>query len=615
MSTLGSARTRHVLGCCLLFLLGAVGPSSALGEDGQSVAGLLKQAEVARSSDPAKLRQLLTELTVFKGQASPMQQDRIEYLEAYAQAFSGQYASSIEQARNLFENSSNPEIQLRAGLLIVNIQAITRQFADGMRQLELTMPLMEHVQDPEILQQGFGVAATIHNLAGQHARALEYAERILEQAPEGRTLCFAQQSRLEALFKLERLLESDAEILSAIQQCVDHRELVAANTVRITLAKKWAAAGQVDQAIDLLRWHIPEIEARSYPYLVGDARALMAELLLARGDVGAAGEHAQRVAAQREHLMGSLPLASAYRTLYQIAESEGDAALALEAYRQYAEADKAYLNEVKARELAYQTARLETEQMNQQIERLNQQNQLLKLQREVDHRSSINSRLLMALLLLVLAFIALWAFRVKRAQVSLRALTETDVLTGVATRHHFTAMCESALVQYQRDGTEAALIMFDLDHFKLINDRHGHATGDRVLSETGHACLALCRPQDVLGRLGGEEFAVFAPGMDLLAAVRFAESLRLAIMGVLAEEDEESGITASFGVVTTSVSGHDLNHLLSQADQALYKAKAEGRNRICIHDQGLNAGSGIHAQAASNEGRVGLGLQGAGIDA
>ncbi len=607
---------RQVQGWCLVLLFMLLGSGPVRGAEPGSIAELLQQAETARSSDPPRLQQLLLQLDALKGQATLGQREQMEYLEAYAQAFSGQYELSIQRARTLFEDSEDIEMRFRAGLLIANLQAITRQFADGMRQLELTMPMMEHVEDPGLRQQGFGVAAVIHNHAGQFLRALDYAESILAASPDGRTLCFARQARLESLFKLERLPEGDAEIVSAIQQCAEQGEVVAANTIRITLARKWAAEGQVDQAIELLRWHIPEMEAMNFPYLIGDARALLAELLLSRGDVGAAGEHASRVAAQRETLTGSLPLATAYRTLYDIAESRGDTMAALEAYRNYAEADKAYLNEVKARELAYQSARLETEQMNQQIERLNQQNELLQLQREVDRRSSMNSRLLATLLLLLVAFVGLWAYRVKRVQASLRALAETDALTGAANRHHFTQACERALAQHQREGTEVALIMFDLDHFKLVNDRHGHAAGDWVLREMGSVCRSLCRPQDLLGRIGGEEFAVLAPRLDLLGAVRLAENFRLAIMGMDTKGSRHDfDVTASFGVVTTSVSGHDLNRLLSHADQAMYLAKSEGRNRVCIHDGEVNVSVRPRVPGMPGAGRPMAESRDVGIDA
>ena len=163
-------------------------------------------------------------------------------------------------------------------------------------------------------------------------------------------------------------------------------------------------------------------------------------------------------------------------------------------------------------------------------------------------------------------------------------MAQTDTLTGVGNRHYFTKSSERALQEAARDGEVGALVMFDLDHFKAINDTYGHGAGDWVLKQVGKVCLAHCRKADFIGRLGGEEFAVLLRGADLAGAMRVAEECR----SKLAQLDtRESGysfvVTASFGVTSTAQSGYDLSRLLSHADQMLYRAKNEGRNRVCAY--------------------------------
>ena len=128
--------------------------------------------------------------------------------------------------------------------------------------------------------------------------------------------------------------------------------------------------------------------------------------------------------------------------MYRIAEARDDSDQALVYFRRYAEVDKAYLNEVKARELAYQIVRQETLEKSQQIQRLDSQNQLLKLQRKVEQQAAQNTRLIIVLLVLLLATIAYWAYKTKRVQMSLKHLAETDALTGICNRHHFTQLAE-----------------------------------------------------------------------------------------------------------------------------------------------------------------------------
>ena len=192
-----------------------------------------------------------------------------------------------------------------------------------------------------------------------------------------------------------------------------------------------------------------------------------------------------------------------------------------------------------------------------------------------------NTRLVVLLLLLVVAALAYWASWIRRRQQSLRRFAETDALTGVSNRHHFTQSAEQVLAQCAKSREQAALVMFDLDRFKEINDTYGHATGDWVLREVADTCRTFCRGIDYFGRLGGEEFAFLLRGCDLASATRLAEDCRVRLTRI---DTRPSGhtftVTASFGVSATASSGYGLDVLISHADRMLYRAKREGRNQV-----------------------------------
>ncbi|GAP08054.1 MAG TPA: GGDEF domain-containing protein [Anaerolinea thermolimosa] len=155
-----------------------------------------------------------------------------------------------------------------------------------------------------------------------------------------------------------------------------------------------------------------------------------------------------------------------------------------------------------------------------------------------------------------------------------------DELTGLLNRRHLMKMGARELEASHRSGLPLGVILIDLDHFKSVNDTCGHAAGDEVLRSVAECFRRGVRSVDLLGRYGGEEFAVFLPGADLEATVRVAERLResLASWSVL-KQDENLRITASFGVYAAN-SDLTIDQLLSIADQALYRAKQEGRNRV-----------------------------------
>jgi diguanylate cyclase (GGDEF)-like protein/PAS domain S-box-containing protein len=164
-----------------------------------------------------------------------------------------------------------------------------------------------------------------------------------------------------------------------------------------------------------------------------------------------------------------------------------------------------------------------------------------------------------------------------QANVELERLATLDPLTGVWNRRRFLEALEAEMERFRRYVQPVSLIMFDLDHFKAVNDRFGHGAGDKVLAETARLARENVRATDSLARLGGEEFAVLSPGSDVPRALSLSEKLRR-FMG--AHQFPLDGfITASFGVAGLEA-GMDIDQWLGRADDALYAAKRAGRNTV-----------------------------------
>ncbi|MDR7031208.1 sensor domain-containing diguanylate cyclase [Rhizobium rosettiformans] len=165
-------------------------------------------------------------------------------------------------------------------------------------------------------------------------------------------------------------------------------------------------------------------------------------------------------------------------------------------------------------------------------------------------------------------------------RVTLATLAATDALTGLMSRRSFKDEADRLISQALRHHHEVSCIMLDVDHFKSINDRFGHQTGDEVLKAVASTCKMQLRAGDLLGRLGGEEFAIILPHVGREGALATAEKLRQAVASAVI--DGPAGplsVTASFGVTATSIIAKDVDTLLSQADAAMYRAKETGRNR------------------------------------
>jgi diguanylate cyclase (GGDEF)-like protein len=167
-----------------------------------------------------------------------------------------------------------------------------------------------------------------------------------------------------------------------------------------------------------------------------------------------------------------------------------------------------------------------------------------------------------------------------------RKIAHEDALTGTMTRRAFMEECRRAIAHHARYERRAALIVFDIDHFKSINDTFGHPAGDDVLRAVAAACSAALRPSDSFGRIGGEEFAVLLPETDRAAALACAERLRAAVAGVSVDACRDRPITASFGVCSLRQEMRSEEQWVAEADAALYMAKRGGRNR-CIESETL----------------------------
>src|SRR5207244_587107 len=153
-------------------------------------------------------------------------------------------------------------------------------------------------------------------------------------------------------------------------------------------------------------------------------------------------------------------------------------------------------------------------------------------------------------------FIAFWAYKTKRSQLHFRELAQRDGLTGIFSRHHFLHSAQSALDYCRKSSRDASVVLLDLDHFKMVNDQHGHAVDDLLVRRAVSAGQAHLRSIDVFGRLGGEEFGILLPDCDPETARQRAEQFRQAIADV-ASGDGGFGfaVSASFGVTATRWSG------------------------------------------------------------
>jgi len=170
----------------------------------------------------------------------------------------------------------------------------------------------------------------------------------------------------------------------------------------------------------------------------------------------------------------------------------------------------------------------------------------------------------------------------RAANADLKRLANTDVLTGLANRRRFMEVLEAEIERSERYDRPLSLVLVDMDHFKQVNDTHGHAGGDQVLRAAAAILRSVCRDVDLAARVGGEEFAILLPETDAPGAETVAERARAKIASGHHRAPSGAGfrITASAGVATFGREITSGEALLQAADDALYRAKTQGRNRV-----------------------------------
>ena len=203
---------------------------------------------------------------------------------------------------------------------------------------------------------------------------------------------------------------------------------------------------------------------------------------------------------------------------------------------------------------------------------------------EIAANSALNVGTAMAVVgVIAMLHATLMALVVARLIQQLQWRARHDGLTGLLNRRAMQETIEQQFVRSRRAGDTFAVVMLDIDHFKAINDHHGHAAGDEALKHTAALLQTCVRDVDRVGRFGGEEFVVLLPGFDLSQGAQTAEVLRAGLAAQLMQYEGGSlSMSASFGVAEWSGPSEDPSRLLMRADQALYQAKSGGRNRVQV---------------------------------
>ncbi|MBS0556297.1 MAG: diguanylate cyclase [Proteobacteria bacterium] len=555
----------------------------------QTVDQLVLHADQIKYTHNDEFLAVLKQLDAQGDRLSSSQRDWLAYFHAWQLGYSGDYEKALDAFHTLLDRTPDQTIRARSRVSLIYDQVNAAHLEDAYTTLSELLGSLGEIQDHNTHFLVLATAAFLYGNAGQYDLAQNYVGQMLAYDNSDRSVCLALTTEADNLSASGKLRSTDSLIQRGIDACERADDLLYANNIRTDLALAQINEGHAADALKMLKDRDAETLALRSATAISEFRSALARAYFATGDYENADRAAQSAVAYANTQTNARSVVSAYSILYQIAKKHGDDKSALANLEKFAAADKGYLTDVSARALAYQMVHQRVLDNQRQLQAANDANKVLSLQQQVDAQRA-RTRLLYALLLLCgLLIVAGWAYRTKRSQLKFQKLARVDSLTGICNRQHFFDSAQDALRYCARNSRPASLLALDLDHFKSVNDMHGHAAGDAALQAAVAACQSRLRSIDVFGRLGGEEFAILLPDCPLAMATQRAEEMRQAIATSSGDSGANVLVTASFGVAGTDACGHNLTTLLAHADNALYAAKRAGRNRVETHHIDANA--------------------------
>jgi diguanylate cyclase (GGDEF)-like protein len=472
-------------------------------------------------------------------------------LSAYPEAVA-HHLAALERWRGLDDRAS----QVRCLHRIASVDIYIGDYALAMSRLEEALQLLQDTLDENALAAVYHRLGMVYARLGDLTRAREFYEAALERRRvlDDPAAVAASLNSLGVLFL--RLGQQDAEgaakfrharvlfeeAMSLAEASGDvHMKALAMGNVGTAVAE----LGDIERALDLFQVQRAELSAMGSRHDEALCLTNIGEALRRLGRCDEALDPLRDALRMGEELKSKERMMRAWHELSQCQEALGDSKTALESYKHYHRLDRALHSEEaenKARNLVVQLA-------------------IKKVRDEADGYRAERDQL-------------------AAANVLLSAEAKVDALTGLASRRYLDASLESVFTLAAADDRALCFAVADIDHFKDINDRHSHAVGDEVLRTVGRILRSACRPSDVAGRYGGEEFVLVLSDMMGDVALGVCERLRAAVASY-AWDTLRPGLTVTISIGVADRSGFESSAaMLATADARLYEAKRAGRNCV-----------------------------------
>ncbi|TCI03378.1 diguanylate cyclase [Corallincola luteus] len=563
----------------------------------EDIDSLILDADAARTKEIDYFKEYLSKIEYVESELTDAQKAEYEYLLAFYFSRTGKTKEAVRIYEKIVRQKHSVRASFKSLISLSNIYSVLGE-TERAYQYALSFSNQEYSEVESNLRHDATLLFAYNLLrTGLYNEADSFIKGFDLSGVKERSRCLKLTVDTELDFRLERMPADQKWNSEDINYCHNIGEHILAYIATVFVSHNLVKNNKSIEALKILVSDLEGVISTEYDNLLGYWYSTMAEAWLKNGGLEQSIRYAELSLEYDLDKSNYNAQINANRVLFESYEILGDLGEENKHLKAYQKVYESAQHTRVSSAVAFYSAKLKAEESARQIESLNEKLSLADLESQVAKVEAENNRLYLSMALIVVCMLILWVYKTKLHQLRLKKQVEVDALTGVLSRRYFSECFEKALVSAQPAQQSVSFVLFDLDHFKRINDSYGHPAGDWVLKAVGEVCSSSGRRADLVGRLGGEEFGILLPDCDMANATRVAEQCRLAIERIdSAPAGAKFQITASFGVSASSVVGYDSRALIVDADKALYLSKKHGRNRVTLspnYDNSVILGAGI----------------------
>lgn len=513
----------------ILFVVGFFSFSIAA-EELDIVDVLLNDTAQHLKATPEKATSILERLQTLEPTLTKKQKDKYYLLLVSSLTFRGMYKEEVALVKSKIDQVKDPDV--RAGFLYYLSVGHTNlgEYEQALLAMNEGILLLPKLVDQESKVRTLQAAITMFNSLHSYDEALLYADRMSAIDADdtfGVAKCIGLGNRLVISFFQGKSLNGQTLLPKAISICDKHGRTIISAILKIYAAIDLINSGQneigIKDGLLLLKEFVKINPTSQY---ITELEEAIARAYLKMENLTLAERHGSQ-AYQRAKSQNVVQLQEkSSETMAKIKRAQGQSDSAMDYYEINLALKKKVLDDQLQKNLAYQRVKFDTQDKANQLAQMEQKNKLLTVEKQLQHGKNQNLLLMITLAAILLVTLAAWLLRTLQQKNIFRISSQVDGLTQVANRAHFIA---TATALFNVPENLASVMLLDMDHFKKVNDTYGHATGDWVLKTVCNTIRAQLRRDDLLGRLGGEEFALCLSDMTQPEVLALAERCRAAI--------------------------------------------------------------------------------------